>query len=174
MAFPFIILISALVFFLQNIQWIKTFTEAIASNRSDHWRQTAKVSVEFFKSQTCLEYPKKKPKADLQWAPSRACIPLAADFDGQKHIFFCCAPQLINESRRGNAKLPASRQRMVKKIETKSLGADWVCLPYMLSRSPTEGFYVKIMFMPNEPTSSSNKRKKKQHTETSDTVCLPV
>lgn len=45
MPLPFIIccLVS-----LQKTQWIKTFTEAIASNRSDRWRQTAKVSFQSF------------------------------------------------------------------------------------------------------------------------------
>lgn len=68
--------------------------------------------------------------------------------DGHKHIF-SRSLRLINGSRKCKV---ASRQQQQTK---KSLGAGWrLYLPYTPSRSPTEGFYVRIMFMPNEPTSS--------------------
>lgn len=98
MPFPFIIccLVS-----LQKTQWIKTFTEAIASNRSDRWRQTAKVS---FKALHAFVSGISKKSADLQ----PTCIPLA-DFDGQ--TFFYVSRRLINESRKCKV---ASRQRSKK------------------------------------------------------------
>lgn len=138
MAFPFIILISAFVFFLQNIQWIKTFTEAIASNRSDHWRQTAKVSVDFFfyyfiifKSQTCLEYPKNK-KLKLTFNERRVehAFHLLTLMDKNTFFFVAFFNKSTSRVEEMQSCQPADRKKKKKKIETKSLGADWVYLPY--------------------------------------------
>lgn len=56
-------------FSLQKIQWIKTNTEAIASSRSDHWRQTVKVRNIFILSHAhaSKEYIQKITFADLHW-----------------------------------------------------------------------------------------------------------
>lgn len=57
--------------------------------------------------------------------------------DGHEKTLFPPRLKLINQSRKCKV---ASRQRGKEK---KSLGADWLYLPFTLSCSPTEGFYVK-------------------------------
>lgn len=129
---------------LQKIQWIKT--EAIASNRSSRWRQ--KVKVSFKNPLLCFLNRIHEHVWNIQKQK------LTFNGDGQTNLqcFFLLFTLFATNQQRLE-EMQSCQSARQQQQEKNSLGAGWLYLACTLSRSPTEGFYVKSIFMPNEPTS---------------------